>query len=190
SNSPLSTEMPCWLTEGDRPGPDDVIAFDNGLFDLERFEATGERALLPHTPQWFSDNCLPHAFDPRAGCPAWLEFLDEVFEGDPERIRGLAQWFGYNLSGDIRMQKFALLLGPPRSGKGTALRVLGHILGAQNVANPTLTSLGGRFGLAPLIGKLAAIVGDGHLGRNSDAIAILERLKSISGGDPQNVDRK
>ena len=57
--------MPCWLTEGDRPGPDDVIAFDNGLFDLERFEAMGEMVLLPHTPEWFSDNCLPHAFDPR-----------------------------------------------------------------------------------------------------------------------------
>ena len=64
------------------------------------------------------------------------------------------------------------------------------MLGRENVANPTLTSLGGRFGLAPLVGKQAAIVGDAHLGRQSDSVAILERLKSIVGGDPQNVDRK
>jgi putative DNA primase/helicase len=40
------------------------------------------------------------------------------------------------------------------------------------------------------VGKLAALVGDGHLGRQSDAVGILERLKSVTGGDPQNVDRK
>jgi P4 family phage/plasmid primase-like protien len=70
------------------------------------------------------------------------------------------------------------------------MEVLTRILGKHNVANPTLTSLGGRFGLATLVGKQAAIIGDGHLGRQSDPIAILERLKSIVGGDPQNIDRK
>src|SRR5262249_54205045 len=86
--------------------------------------------------------------------------------------------------------KFAVLVGPSRSGKGTILRVLGAMLGAENVANPSLTSLGTRFGLAPLVGKLAAVVGDGHLGRQADAVAVLERLKSITGGDRQNVDRR
>jgi P4 family phage/plasmid primase-like protien len=99
-------------------------------------------------------------------------------------------WFGYCLTSDTRQQKFALLVGPPRSGKGTTMAVLGHILGQDNIASPSLTSMGSRFGLAPLIGKQAAIIGDGHLGRQSDAVAILERLKSIVGGDPQNIDRK
>ena len=70
------------------------------------------------------------------------------------------------------------------------MTVLSHLLGLANVASPTLTSLGSRFGLAPLVGKQAAIIGDAHLGRSSDAVAILERLKSIVGGDAQNVDRK
>jgi putative DNA primase/helicase len=99
-------------------------------------------------------------------------------------------WFGYCLTGDISQHKFALFVGPPRSGKGTVLAVLTRTLGSYNVANPTLSSLGSRFGLAPLMGKLAAVVGDGHLGRQADATAILERLKSIVGGDAQNVDRK
>jgi putative DNA primase/helicase len=127
---------------------------------------------------------------PRSPLPRWLDFLDQVFEGDAERIRALAQWFGYNLTGDIAQQKFALFVGPPRSGKGTTMTVLSHLLGLANVASPTLTSLGSRFGLAPLVGKQAAIIGDAHLGRSSDAVAILERLKSIVGGDAQNVDRK
>jgi putative DNA primase/helicase len=190
ANVPSSLEMPCWLDERDHPAPEDIIAFANGLLDLDRFLKTGEARLLSHTPRWFSDNCLPHDFVPGAQCPAWIDFLDQVFEADEERIRALAQWFGYNMTADISLHKFALLIGPPRSGKGTTLRVLTHLLGTANVANPTFTSLGGRFGLAPLVNKLAALVGEGHLGRQSDAVAILERLKSISGGDLQNVDRK
>ncbi len=190
ANVPLHTAMPRWLGEAEGPRPENIVAFDNGLLDIEGFIATGEPRLMSHTPRWFSHTCLPHGFDPQAECPLWLETLGLWFEGDVERMRALGQWFGYCLTSDIRQHKFALLIGPPRSGKGTTMRVLSQMLGAHNVANPTLTSLGSRFGLAPLVGKLAALVGDGHLGRQSDSTAILERLKSITGGDPQNVDRK
>lgn len=182
-------EMPCWI--GTAPcRPESVVAFANGLLDLDRYLTTGETDLVPHSPRWFSSNCLPHLFDPKAECPKWLAFLHQVFEGDEQRVRALAQWFGYNLTLDNRQQKFALLIGPPRSGKGTTMTVLTHLLGKQNVANPTLTSLGSRFGLAPLVGKQAAVVPDAHLGRNADSVAILEKLKSIVGCDEQNVDRK
>jgi putative DNA primase/helicase len=189
ANVPSQAETPCWIGEA-TCRPEAVVAFANGLLDLDRHETTGETALLPHSPRWFSTNCLPHPFDPQAQCPHWLAFLREVFEGDQERVRALAQWFGYNLTHDNRQQKLVLLVGPPRSGKGTTMTVLTHLLGKQNVANPTLTSLGGRFGLAPLVGKQAALVPDAHLGRGSDAVAILERLKSVVGCDEQNVDRK
>jgi putative DNA primase/helicase len=190
ANLPATAKMPCWLGGGGNPSPENVIAFENGLLDLGAFLETGEPRLLRHTPRWFSENCLPHAYDPAAGCPRWLEFLGQVFPGDDECERTLAQWFGYRLTPDTRQHKFALFIGPPRSGKSTTLRVLTHLLGAHNVATPTLTSLGTRFGLAPLVGKMAVVVPDGHLGRQSDAAAILERLKSVVGGDPQNVDRK
>ena len=189
TNLPSHNESPSWI--GTAPcRPESVIAFANGLLDLDRYLKTGDTALLSHTPRWFSTNCLPHRFDPDADCPMWLDFLNQVFEGDEERVRALAQWFGYNLTLDNRQQKFALLIGPPRSGKGTTMTVLTQMLGKQNVANPTLTALGSRFGLAPLVGKQAAVVPDAHLGRNSDSIAILEKLKSIVGCDEQNVDRK
>jgi putative DNA primase/helicase len=189
-NLPSQLDMPGWIGQDPPCQPENVVAFDNGLLDLEQFVKNGETRLLPHSPRWFSANCLPHEFNPNAECPQWLAFLNQVFEQDQERVRVLAQWFGYNLTLDNRQQKFVLFVGPPRSGKGTTMTVLTHLLGKQNVANPTLTSLGTRFGLAPLIGKQAAVVPDAHLGRNADAFAILERLKSIVGCDDQNVDRK
>jgi len=84
----------------------------------------------------------------------------------------------------------ALLLGPPRSGNGTTLAVMSAMLGRRNVANTSLAALGGRFGLEPLVGRLAALIDEGHLGKFSDTSLILERLKAISGGSEQTVDRK
>jgi putative DNA primase/helicase len=166
-----------------------IIAFDNGLLDIEDY-LSGSAILLDHTPNWFSTNCLPHQFDPRATCPNWLAFLEQVFDGDQERIQTLQQWFGYNLIADNRQHKLALLIGPPRSGKGTTMAVMSAMLGKHNVANTSLASLGGRFGLEPLVGKMAALIDEGHLGKFSDTSQILERLKAISGGSEQTVDRK
>ena len=44
--------------------------------------------------------------------------------------------------------------------------------------------------MEPLVGRLAALIDEGHLGKFSDTSLILERLKSISGGSEQTVDRK
>jgi putative DNA primase/helicase len=53
-----------------------------------------------------------------------------------------------------------------------------------------LTSLGTSFGLAPLVGKTAAIIGDAHLGKFADNTLVMETLKSITGEDPQTINRK
>ena len=186
ANQSSTLESPSWL----KNGPSQIIAFDNGLLDVDGLLSSGKTEILPHTPQWFSPNCLPHQFDQKADCPEWLSFLHEVFDGDEERIAALQQWFGYNLIADNRHHKIALLIGPPRSGKGTTLAVMSAMLGKHNISNSSLAALGGRFGLEPLIGRLAALIDEGHLGKFSDTSLILERLKAISGGSEQTVDRK
>lgn len=186
ANQSSTLGSPSWLNNG----PSQIIAFDNGLLDVDGLLSSGKTEILPHTPQWFSPNCLPHQFDPKAECPNWLSFLHEVFDGDVERITALQQWFGYNLISDNRHHKMALLIGPPRSGKGTTLAVLSAMLGKHNISNSSLAALGGRFGLEPLVGRLAALIDEGHLGKFSDTSLILERLKAISGGSEQTVDRK
>ena len=186
ANQSSALESPSWLNNG----PSQIIAFDNGLLDVDEFLTSGRAEILPHTPRWFSPNCLPHRFDHKSECPEWLSFLHEVFDGDQERIEALQQWFGYNLIADNRHHKIALLIGPPRSGKGTTLAVLSAMLGKHNISNSSLAALGGRFGLEPLVGRLAALIDEGHLGKFSDTSLILERLKAISGGSEQTVDRK
>jgi putative DNA primase/helicase len=102
----------------------------------------------------------------------------------------LQEWAGYLLTADTRQQKILLLVGPKRSGKGTIARVFRGLLGADNVAGPTLSSLGTNFGLWPLLGKSAAIISDARLSGRTDTATVTERLLSISGEDSLTVDRK
>jgi hypothetical protein len=64
------------------------------------------------------------------------------------------------------------------------------MLGRENVAGPTLSSLAQNFGLAPLIGKPLAIISDARLGGRTDAQVIVERLLAITGEDWLSIDRK
>src|SRR5262249_9078956 len=103
----------------------------------------------------------------------------------------LQKWFGYLLTPDTRQQKILLLIGPPRSGKGTIARVLERMLGRDQVASPTLASLATNFGLWPLRGKSAALIKDPRAaGAAPDRSISVERLLSISGEDELTVDRK
>jgi putative DNA primase/helicase len=64
------------------------------------------------------------------------------------------------------------------------------MLGDDNVAGPTLGSLGGAFGLEPLLNRQLAIVSDARLGGRADQSVIAERLLAVSGEDGISVDRK
>jgi putative DNA primase/helicase len=76
------------------------------------------------------------------------------------------------------------------SGKGTIGRVLIGLLGAHNVAAPTLASLTTNFGLQVLIGRPLGLISDARLGSRADGSVAVERLLSISGEDSITVDRK
>ncbi len=182
-------DMPQWLDGRSSPRPTDVVAFRNGLLDTAAY-CRGENALLPLTPLWFGGAACPYDFDPAATCPLWLEFLDQTLDSDAQSIALLQEWVGLNLVPDNHYERLMMLVGPPRGGKGTVLEVMGATLGEAQAATTSFTKLSSRFGLAPLVGRLAAILPDAHIGSNTDAKGALEVLKSITGNDPQAIDRK
>jgi putative DNA primase/helicase len=175
-------DQPCWLDGREQAGP--IVATANGLLDVDR------RELLPHSPQFFNRVSVPFDFDADPVEPErWLSFLADLWPDDPESIAALQEFFGYVLSGQLDQHKILLVVGPTRAGKGVITRILAAMVGPQNVAGPTLSSMGGNFGLAPLLGKPLAIVSDARLsGRNSQVV--VERLLAISGEDAITIDRK
>lgn len=186
---PVSDDPPCWLDGREQPDPVNIICFSNGILDVNAY-AKGNVKLLTPTPYLFSLSSTPYLFDPTAKCPQWLKFLGEIFDGDPERIALLREWFGYNMVADTSQEKLMLFIGRPASGKSTTLEVLQAVLGKNQCAKSSFKHLCSDFGLQPLMGSLAVILPDAHVPRQVDATQALETIKSIVGRDGVTINRK
>jgi len=182
-------DAPFWIDPrpGD-PAPAALMPASNGLVGLDAGESP---PLLSHSPRFFSTYALPYSYNPSAGPPAaWLKFLDDLWGDDPASVRELQKWFGYTLTPQTDQQKVLLLIGSPRSGRGTIRKVLTAVVGARNVSSTSAVALADRFGLEPLIGKTLAVMGDARTGDTHDAAVMMDRLLRISGEDPVEVNRK
>lgn len=180
-----------WLDGRTTPNPQYLISFHNGLLDMEEWLKNPNTALIPHTPLFMNVNSLTFNFDPYAPLPEeWLGFLSAIWPEDIESQQTLQEWAGYILVQDTHLHKILLLIGPPRSGKGTIGRILRELLGPFNVVGPTLSSLGGEFGLQPFLNKMLALISDARLNGRGGHSVIIERLLSISGEDPLTINRK
>ena len=123
----------------------------NGTIDLR----TGE--LRPHRREDLISKLCPVAYDPKAQCPRWMQFLEEVFQGDAELIGFAKRSVGNWLTGDCREETAWVLYGKAQTGKSKLLAVIRAILGdyAAAAAITTFTDSGERntYDLADLAGK-------------------------------------
>lgn len=179
-------EAPCWLTDQkNRPDPREVIVCKNGLLDIRNGK------LLKNTPAFFSNNYIAVNYDPKAPEPKrWLKFLDEIFPDDPESKKLLKWWFGYCMTEDTRQQKILMMVGRPRSGKGTCMHMLKRLVGKRAFGSMNFKALGSNFGLASAVNKSVLVFADSRVGPKTDQAAIVEALLGISGEDVMRVDRK
>jgi len=180
-------DTPFWLL----PPPDSrfianqMLVLSNGILHIPT------KSLISHTPAYLTLSSSSASFDATAPAPTqWLKFLDEVFTSDAEAIKTLQEFMGYCLTHDTRFQKIGFLHGPKRSGKGTIIRIMEHLLGASATASMTMASLSKDFGKQILLGKMLATFPDARFGSAKDANQIVESLLSISGEDSVNIGRK
>ena len=139
----------------------------------------------------FNRHAVAVAYDPQAPRPEqWHKFLQEIFNGETDQINLLQEIFGYCLTPNISLQKAFLILGSPRSGKGTITTVLRSLLARETICDPSLKSLSGTFGMQTLIGKQLAVFGDIRMGRTVDREYVTQELLKVSGGDAVSIDRK
>jgi hypothetical protein len=180
-----------------RVGGDHLLDRRLGPAHLRGDHMVERRELLEHTPRFFNVTAVPFDYEKDASEPSrWFGFLHDLWGEDADSVKALQEFFGYVVSGRLDMHKILLVVGPTRAGKGVIARTLTALVGPDNVAGPTLSSLGGEFGLAPLLGKPLAIVSDARLsGRGSQVV--VERLLAISGEDtitvkevPRTVERE
>jgi len=107
-----TVQPPAWI-EGGGLDPRDWIVTKNGILHVPT------RDLPPHDPRLFVVHSVSFDYDAEAPTPTrWLAFLRDLWDEDNASIALLQEVFGYILSGDTRLQKIVLLVGPTRAGKG------------------------------------------------------------------------
>ncbi len=159
--------------------PLDTINLTNGLLNVDT------RDLPPHDSKFMSPVQLPIAYDPKAQCPYWEQFVSEVFPEDAQDLPWeLAAWGMLPITS---IQKALLLLGPACNGKSRFLEGLRSFIGRGNTTAISLHKLEGNpFAASRLVGKLANICPDlpsAHLESTST-------FKAITGGDLINAEYK
>jgi len=101
-----------------------LIGCKNGVLDLE----TGKLDTDPD-PAMMISRQVNVAYNPKADCPRFIQFLHEITGGDTQLERYLLQVLGYSLFGWQREQKFWMWVGQGNNGKGTLAKVVAWVLG-------------------------------------------------------------
>jgi len=130
------------------------VNLQNGMLHVEN------REIHPHSKDHFSTIQLPVKYDEKATCRRWHQFLDEIFEADPERVQLVQEFMGYSLLPDTRYEKALLMTGEGSNGKSTLLSVWEHIIGEDNLCSVTLGNLQNEFHRVKLYGKLLNIAAE------------------------------
>ena len=72
---------------------------------------------------------LSVAYDSYAECPRFLQFINEITNGDKQLATTLQLIFGYTLFGHTKAQLMFVLIGEGENGKGVLMRLMGCIFG-------------------------------------------------------------
>jgi len=155
----------------------------NGTLDLR----TGH--LQPHDRGQLLTKVTRSAYDPKASCPVFADFLTRILP-DPEVRAFVARLFGYAVTGVISEHLLAILTGTGRNGKSTLINIVTYVLGdyAGAAAPDLLTERGAGAhptAQADLFGRRVAFL---HESDRADRLAE-GTVKRLTGGDRLSVRR-
>jgi putative DNA primase/helicase len=185
-------EMPGWRGQTlpfgltDAEGLLEVVPLKNGLFHLVT------REFIAHTPEFFNGSVLDFEYDREAKAPRFEEFLKELWPEDEKGREMALRVIGLCMTFITKYQKMFMLIGPPRSGKGTIARLIKALVGSEAYKGTSVSVLGDTFGMAELINARVAVLPDIRLSSAGwgRADAAMERMLAISGEDVMSVNRK
>lgn len=122
-----------------------LLNCQNGTLNLKTF------TLQPHSAADLITKMAPVKYEPKARCPRWERFIDEVMCGDTDTAVYLQKAMGYALTGLMEYECFFILFGgKSRNGKTTLTETVAHILADYAVtAQPQTFSRRSSNGASP-----------------------------------------
>lgn len=156
-----------------------LLNVENGIVDLK----TGK--LQQHDRELGLTKITNIVFDENAKCPEWLNFLDQIFQGDKELAEYMQRLIGYSLTGEIIEQIMVFLIGGGSNGKSTFINIIKDIMGDYGRQAKSDTFIkkketGANNDIARLVGSRFVSAIESEDGEQlSEAF-----VKQITGGEP------
>lgn len=161
-----------------------LLGCANGIVDLR----DGSLQTQP-SPDSLVSKSTRINYVPGAPAERFRKFLEEITSGDAEMAQFLVMWFGYSLFGMTQEQRFLIMTGIGRNGKGALAHVTHHVFGDYDSKASSSLYMKTKWGsarssepredLMKLKGKRLAIMSEPEGGRFNE-----EMLKAHTGGDP------
>lgn len=168
------------IQKNDRVEEANLIAFENGLFDIIN------NKLVPFSHEQVITNKIYWNYNENAYSEIADKVLNKISCND-EQVRSLLEEvIGYCFYRRNELGKAFILTGDKSNGKSTYLAMIQNLLGYDNIASLDLKELDMRFKTAELFGKLANIgddIGDEFIPNPSI-------FKKIVTGERISVERK
>lgn len=104
----------------------DLLNCQNGVLNLK----SSKVEFMEHNADLLLSKICNVEYNPAATCKHWIKFLDEVMQGDTEKIKYLQKIAGISLTGCTKEETMFILHGATtRNGKSTFTETIGHLLG-------------------------------------------------------------
>jgi len=163
------------LVESEKARADQVryLTLQNGLYDLE------ENKLIEHTKNIFTTNLLPYDYDPKAECPRFIQFLEEIFMCDHEKMDFIQEAVGYAFHKSLPTPSVFFLVGSGSNGKSVFINTIASLVGKENTSNVSFNALSDEYYVLELFQKMINISGETPHGKAINADA----LKAVTSGD-------
>lgn len=126
----------------DFDGYTDYLNCQNGIVNLRNGE------LMPHDPHFMMTKICNCEYDVEHRRPErWLQFLDEITNGDKDLQLYIQKCIGYSISGSNREQCAYFLYGMGNNGKSTFLDTIADMIGSYaSNAQPDTIMIQSRLG--------------------------------------------
>jgi len=175
---------PAWLGNVvDTPELERCVAFEDVVVDV----LTGKTVVRDEL--FFEPVVVGCAWDPTAACPTWMSCLEQWSGGDEKWKSLLQRAMGAMLMPGRRWQRWLLMQGRVRGGKGTIMRVVKNLMG-DGFRGLSMAQLASQFGLwGAEAARVLSVSEFGALNSRESELAVAS-LKNIVGGDPVSIDRK
>ena len=102
----------------------DLLNCQNGTLNLKTFN------FAPHNSDDLLSKISNAIYEPSARSVEWEKFINEVMQGDSEKVKYLQKILGYSLTADTNLETCFILYGATtRNGKSTLIETILYMLG-------------------------------------------------------------